>query len=135
MATALQLCMDTIDDERERIASLRNRLYAGLCERVSGLRLNGPGLEVDQRLSGNLNVMFPGVEGEALMLANPILAISSGSSCSSVDPVPSHVLTAIGLNETEARSSLRMGVGRFNTDDDIERTIAMLGDAYERLSA
>ncbi|MEL6898801.1 MAG: IscS subfamily cysteine desulfurase, partial [Planctomycetota bacterium] len=84
------------------------------------IQLNGPLLDAGHRLSGNLNVCFPGVEGETLMMALPALAVSSGSACSSVDPRPSHVLMEILGDETAARCSLRFGIGHGNTMEEIE---------------
>jgi len=79
-------------------------------------------------------VSLENVEGETLMAAAPELAISSGSACSSVDPRPSHVLTAIGLSESQARRSLRFGIGRFTTEKDIDDAVAMLTQAYAKVS-
>ena len=72
------------------------------------------------RLPGNLNMSFGNVDGEALLLAMSNLAVSSGAACTSTDPDPSHVLRALGLSDDQARSSLRFGLGRFNTLADIE---------------
>ncbi|QDV68107.1 Cysteine desulfurase [Rosistilla carotiformis] len=133
MATALHLCTEGLSAENQRIATLRQRLWEGLVQRIPGLEINGPALDSQSRVAGNLNVMFPGVEGEALMLASPQLAVSSGSACNSLDAVASHVLLGIGRSEPQARSSLRIGIGRFNTVDEIDRAITMLADAYEQM--
>ena len=77
-----------------------------------GVRVNG-GME--HRLPGNLNVSFPGVDGEALLMSLPDLALSTGSACSSATVEPSHVLKALGIGDSLARSSVRFGLGRFNT--------------------
>ena len=135
MAAALQIFRDEMQSDTERIRGLRDRLFVGLQERIPGLGLNGPELEPAGRLAGNLNVMFPGVEGESLMALCPQIAVSSGSACSSVDPKPSHVLLGIGLSENEARSSLRFGIGRFNTTEDIDRAVTCFSDAYLHLVA
>jgi len=84
-------------------------------------------------LPGNLNVRFPKVEGQSLMLKVPQLALSSGSACSSADPRPSHVLQAIGLTDEEARSSLRFGIGRFNTAEEIDEAAERIVAAYHEL--
>jgi cysteine desulfurase len=86
------------------------------------------------RLPGNLNVCFPRVDGQSLMLRVPQLAVSSGSACTSAEPLPSHVLMAIGRSEDEARGSMRFGIGRFNTESEILRAADVLGKAYEDLS-
>lgn len=87
------------------------------------------------RLPGNLNVCFPNVDGQSIMLKLPGLAVSSGSACTSAEPHPSHVLLAIGRTEDQARASLRFGIGRFNTADEIERTVEWISAAYSELVA
>ena len=72
------------------------------------------------RLPNTTNVAFAGVEGEALMMSMKTIAVSSGSACTSVNPEPSHVLRAIGLNDDLTRASLRFGLGRFNTEEEID---------------
>jgi cysteine desulfurase len=117
-----------------RFASLRDRLYAGICERITGVTLNGPPLDQpDLRLPGNLNVSFERVDGEALMMSMRDVAVSSGSACTSANPEPSHVLRAIGLGEDATRSSLRFGLGRFNTPDEIEFSIRSVTQVVARL--
>ena len=95
--------------------------------------VNGPDLESALRLSGNLNVQLPAIEGEAWMAAAGEVAFSTGSACSNVDPTPSSVLLALGLSESEARRSVRMGVGRFNTPEQIDRAAEILIAAWRRL--
>jgi cysteine desulfurase len=85
------------------------------------------------RLPGNLDVAFGNVDGEALLLAMGNLAVSSGAACSSTDPSPSHVLIALGLNEDLARSTLRFGLGRFNTEEEVESAAEIVAAAVERL--
>ena len=106
--------------------SRRNRAGCWTCasgctrrsrQRVPGIRLNG---HPTDRLPGNLNLSFADVDGEALMMAMRDVAVSSGSACSAADPEPSHVLRAMGLSEDLARSSLRFGLGRFTTDEEID---------------
>ena len=84
---------------------------------MGDIRLNGHPTE---RLPGNLNLSFEGVDGEALMMAMRDVAVSSGSACSSTNPEPSHVLLAMGLSEELARASLRFGLGRFTTAEEID---------------
>ena len=90
------------------------------------MQLCGPALDARYddgtplRLPGNLNLSFGNVDGEALLLAMGNLAVSSGAACTSTDSEPSHVLLALGLSDDAARSSLRFGLGRFNTADDVE---------------
>lgn len=116
--------------EAERIARLRDRLYTGLAGRLDGLRLNG---HPTKRLPGNLNVSFEGVDGSALMMAMKDVAVSSGSACSSTDTGPSYVLTALGLDEALARASLRFGLGRFTTDEEIDFAVDYVANAVLRL--
>ena len=116
--------------EAVRISRLRDRLHAGLAGRLDGLRLNG---HPTDRLPGNLNVGFEGVDGAALMMAMKDVAVSSGSACSSADAGPSYVLTALGLDEALARASLRFGLGRFTTEKEIDFAVDYVADAVLRL--
>ena len=94
------------------------------------IRLNGHPTE---RLPGNLNLSFAYVDGEALMMAMRDVAVSSGAACTSANPEPSHVLLAMGLDEDMARASLRFGLGRFTTGEEIDFAIGAVADAVERL--
>jgi len=134
LATALRLCCEEMPAEAERLRMLRQRLFDGLRERIDGVELNGPELAQSiLRLSGNLNVSFAYVDGEALLMSIRDLAVSSGSACTSEDPNPSHVLRALGLNEDRTRASIRFGLGRFNTGDQVELAIEMVATAVHRL--
>src|SRR5690606_28319212 len=108
-----------------------------LSTELPSVSLNGPALDATQgtmlRLGGNLNCGFFPLEGQSLMLETPWLAVSSGSACTSAEPAPSHVLRAIGLSEEDARSSLRFGIGRFNTLEDVELAAGWLIDAAHKL--
>ena len=135
-ATALELCAAELPQEAPRLRDLRERLFAGLCEAIDGVTLNGPTLaDPALRLSGNLNVRFDRVDGEALMMSMKRLAVSSGSACTSADPEPSHVLKAVGLPDDLTRASLRFGLGRFNTASEVEAAIELTVDAVRRLRA
>jgi cysteine desulfurase len=136
MARALELAVDemqTSESAIDRRVSLRAQLLTGLCRRFGELPINGPdirsGVELPFRLPGNLNLQFPGFEGQTLMLGAPDLAVSSGSACTAANPEPSHVLLALGLDVPQARSSIRFGVGRFNSESDIDRACEMLARA------
>ena len=124
-ATALELCLAELPAESQRLAGLRNTLASSLMTELNEVRLFGPTLDevnsdgLPLRLPGNLNLSFGNVDGEALLLAMGNLAVSSGAACTSTDTGPSHVLLALGLSEGDARSSLRFGLGRFNTADDV----------------
>ena len=131
---AVELCAAEMSEESTRLATLRDKLFAGLINEIPNVQLNGPGLDrSDWRLSGNLNCSFESVDGEALMMSMGDLAVSSGSACTSANPEPSHVLRAIGLSDEMTRASLRFGLGRFNTADEVEFAIEAVTDAVTRL--
>jgi cysteine desulfurase len=104
--------------ESQRLLELRERLWHTLSQ-VGGIHLNG---HPNQRLSGNLNISVEGVDGSALLLGlQPVVAVSSGSACSSTNVAPSHVLLALGHSESLAQASIRLGIGRYNTAEEIDR--------------
>ncbi len=129
MGEAARILRENMVAENARIAALRNRLWAHLSQ-LEGVRVNG---DLQRRLPGNLNVAFAGVDGETLMLALDDLAVSSGSACTSATVEPSYVLRALGLPDDLAHASLRFTVGRFTTDDDIERAGRRVVEVVERL--
>ena len=133
-AKAVTLCIDEMATERVRLDALRGCLYKGLQQRVENVTLNGPAIELqEQRLPGNLNVSFADVDGEALMMNMRRLAVSSGSACTSANPEPSHVLRALGIDEDLVRASLRFGLGRFNTESEVEVAVETVAIAVDRL--
>ena len=132
-AKALELCLAELPGEAKRQAGLRDKLWEGLDQQLKNLQLCGPALEGSLRLPGNLNISFGDVDGEALLLAMKELAVSSGATCASTEPGPSHVLLALGMSEDKARSSLRFGLGRFNTEVEIERTVAIVAQEVKNL--
>jgi cysteine desulfurase len=132
-AKACELCLDEISREQPRQQILRDRLFAGLTEALEGVTLNGPALAGGLRLAGNLNLSFDYVDGEALLMNMKEVAVSSGSACTSANPEPSHVLRALGLTDDAVKSSLRFGLGRFTTADEIERAIELVGQVVRRL--
>src|SRR5580698_5451779 len=133
-ARALELCLAEMPGESVRLAGLRNRLHDELSRSLEGVSLNGPALsEPGLRLPGNLNLSFAWVDGEALMMAMKTLAVSSGSACTSANPEPSHVLRALGLDDDLVRASLRFGLGRFNTAEEVEFAIATVAESVRRL--
>lgn len=136
MQAALDVCLQHLHEDQTRIAGLRQQLYVLLREAWPALQVNGPlwdQPDAAERLVGNLNCSFFPFEGQSLMLAAPELAVSSGSACTSAHPSPSHVLRAVGLSEEQARSSLRFGLGRFTTADEITQAAAMLATAIQHL--
>ncbi|QDV46288.1 Cysteine desulfurase [Stieleria neptunia] len=134
LATALDLAVAESSQVARRVGELQLRLWDGLQQGIDGICLNGPTLESSMRLEGNLNCRLPGIEGESWMAACSEVAFSSGSACSSVDAKPSHVLTGLGLSESEARRSVRFGIGKFNTSEQIDRAIEILVAGYRSLA-
>jgi cysteine desulfurase len=117
-ATAVQIGIDEMAVEAPRIEALRDRLWQKLSQ-LEGIHLNG---HPTQRLASTLNLSVEGVNGSALLLGlQPIAAVSSGSACSSAKSAPSHVLQALGRSDELAYASIRFGVGRFNTEAEIDQ--------------
>ncbi len=106
--------------EEERIRRLRDRLYRGIGDGLPGIHLNG---DTGQRVAGNLNLSFAGVDADALMAATTELAVSSGSACTSAAIEPSYVLRALGLDEELAQGSIRFAIGRFTTEAEIDYAV------------
>ncbi|MFW9258479.1 cysteine desulfurase family protein [Nostoc sp. CALU 546] len=114
---AVEIALAEQATETQRLTQLRQRLWEQLSQ-VEGIHLNG---HPQQRLAGNLSISVEGVDGAALLLGlQPVMAISSGSACSSANTAPSHVLTALGHSEKLAYASVRFGIGRFNTQEEID---------------
>jgi cysteine desulfurase len=118
--------------DTRRITGLRDQLLTMLGQTVSDMRVNG---SLTRRLPGNLNITIPGIEADQLIQYLPGLAISTGSACSNGQPDPSHVLTAIGLDRTAARSSIRIGLGRGTTLDDIITAVQQISGAVQSSTA
>jgi len=130
LGAALEIARAAMPAEAARLRALRDRLEAGLRTRVPDIVVNGHATE---RLPHNLNISFEGVEGEALLLALDGVAVSSGSACTSEKREPSHVLKAMGVSDTMAQTSLRFGLGRFNTAEEIDEVIGRVAEAVARL--
>ena len=134
IARALELCLADLPLDAARLSGLRDRLFAGLSAGLSHVVLNGPALDLPGlRLPGNLNVSFGYVEGEALLMEMRDIALSTGSACTSALPEPSHILRSLGLSEEAVRGSLRFGLGRFTTAEEIEFVIARAIEGVGRL--
>ena len=127
---ACALAEAEMTDEGARLLGLRRRMLTCIEARIPDVVLNG---HAEQRLAGNLNLAFRGVEGVDLMASVPELAISSGSACSSADLEPSYVLRALGLDTEAARGSVRICIGRFTTQDEIDFAAERIADAVIRL--
>src|SRR5579872_1755405 len=116
--------------EAARLKDLCERLFSGLRDRIPGLHLNG---DTAHRLPGSLNVSVPGTTAAELIEACPSIAISTGSACTSATVEPSYVLRALGLGDDRANASIRLGLGRFTTANDVEYAADALADAAKRL--
>lgn len=123
-----------LSEEREVIACqalrLRERFRTQLMASLDGVQLNG---SLSHRLPGNLNVSFSGVDADDLLALLPDVALSGGSACSSGQAAPSHVLTAMGLQRAQARGAVRLGIGRFNTESDIQVALERIVAAVRHL--
>ncbi|MDA8637405.1 IscS subfamily cysteine desulfurase [Rhodospirillales bacterium] len=128
---AAEIISQDLDQEAARIRNLRDRLLKGLQQRIADTFVNG---SQNQRVMGNINIGFRGVDSESLMNAlKDYVAISSGSACTSTSVEPSYVLRAIGLSDLDAHSSVRMCVGRMTTAQEIDQAIAAISNAVEKL--
>lgn len=127
LGVACELARQEPESDARRLGALRQQLWQGIAGSLSGVELNGHPTE---RLPGNLHLSFAGVDGAELLLSLPELAVSSGSACTSGSAEPSHVLKAIGQ---QAPASLRFGLGRFNTQEEIETAAARVVAAVGRL--
>jgi cysteine desulfurase len=129
MGEAYRLAGEAMGAENERIRALRDRLLAGL-QGIPEVRVNG---SLERRVPHNLNLSFPFVEGESLLMGMKGIAVSSGSACTSASLEPSYVLRALGLADEVAHSSIRFSLGRGTTAAEIDRAIAMVRSTVERL--
>jgi cysteine desulfurase len=129
---AAEIARNSLANDARRLSALRNQLEHGLLHRVPHSRVNGGGAP---RTPNTTNLVFPGVEGEALLIALDLkgLACSTGAACSSGAVEPSHVLTAIGLPADEARASLRFSLGRHTTSADIDFALQVVPAAVAQL--
>lgn len=130
LGVACRLCMVEMADEASGLERLRDRLHSGLRARLDGIHLNG---HPTQRLAGNLNLSFAQVHGEALLMAMKNVAVSSGSACTSAGVEPSYVLRALGVPDDLAHASIRFGLGRFNTEEEVDYVIEEVTAAVNRL--
>jgi cysteine desulfurase len=129
---AAEIARDEMHEEAGRVSKLRDRLLDGLWAKTDGMTVNGPPLEGPAaRLPGNLNVSFAGIDGEALLVNLDDIAVSSGAACTQAEP--SHVLTALGLSKARALASLRFGIGRATTADDVDYAARKVSEVVKRL--
>jgi cysteine desulfurase len=130
MGAAAEICRGHIDEEAAHLRGLRDQLWTGLKAQIPDIVLNG---HLAERLPHSLNVSFPYVESDSLVSTLRDIAISSTSACNSAAAIPSHVLAAMGLPNELIHSSVRFGIGRFNTEQEIVYTIGKVVEAVEKL--
>ncbi len=129
MGEAFAIAQAEMGAENAKIRILRDRLMAGFAD-MEEVVVNG---DMDSRIAGNLNISFNYVEGESLMMAIHDVAVSSGSACTSASLEPSYVLRALGLTDELAHSSIRFTIGRYTTEQDIDKTIELVREKVEKL--
>jgi cysteine desulfurase len=127
---AAELARAEREAEAARVLALREKLRAGIEKELDLVTLNG---SLSHRVPGNLNVSFAYVEGEALMMAVKDVAVSSGSACTSASLEPSYVLRAMGVSEDLAHSSIRFGLGRFSTEEEVEYVVRLVAEKVKKL--
>jgi len=130
LGKACELCMKEMPEESERLRRLRDRLKEAIMSRLDGTAVNG---SLARRLPNNLNLSFSGVEGDALLMGINDVAVSSGSACTSAMIEPSYVLRALGVSEDLAHSSIRFGLGRFNTEEEVDYVADRVVETVKRL--
>ena len=120
LGEAAEICMKEMDGEAKRLKKLQERMLNGLRAKLTDIVVNG---DLEHRIPGNLNISFAYVEGESLMMGIKNLAVSSGSACTSASLEPSYVLRALGVEEEMAHTSLRIGLGRFTTEHEVDTAV------------
>ena len=130
MAKATEICSDERETENKRLKMLRDKLMMGILEGLPDTIVNG---SIEYRLPHNLNVAFPNVEAESLLMGMSDIACSTGSACTSASLKPSHVIKALGISEELAHSSIRLSVGRFNTEEEIDYAIQRITTTVTKL--
>jgi cysteine desulfurase len=130
LGKACDLARAEMPEEACRIAGLRNRLRDGIVSQLNGVSVNGSS---EQRLPGNLNVSFVGIQGEDLLTALDGIAVSSGAACTSDHVDPSYVLKALGLSDELAQASIRFGLGRFTTQAEVDYAAARVVEGVRQL--
>jgi cysteine desulfurase len=127
---ACEICRNEMAEEGARLRALRDRLEEGLASRLEGVNING---HHEKRLPHTSNVSFAWVEGESLLMSMKDIAVSSGSACTSASLEPSYVLKHLGVGEELAHSSIRFGLGRHTTEQEVDYTVNKVADGVQRL--
>ena len=130
LGEAAEIAMNEMEGEAKRLTKLQARMLKGLQDRLPEIFVNG---DLEHRIPGNLNISFAYVEGESLMMGIKNLAVSSGSACTSASLEPSYVLRALGVEEEMAHTSLRIGLGRFTTEQEVDTAVDELVRNVSRL--
>jgi cysteine desulfurase len=132
LGEAAEIAMKEMDAESKRLAKLQARMLKGLNAKLTDIHVNG---DLEHRIPGNLNIGFAYVEGESLMMGIKGLSVSSGSACTSASLEPSYVLRALGVEEDMAHTSLRIGLGRFTTEHEVDTAVDELVHHVNKLRA
>jgi cysteine desulfurase len=132
LGEAAEIAMKEMDAESKRLAKLQARMLKGLNAKLTDIHVNG---DLEHRIPGNLNIGFAYVEGESLMMGIKGLSVSSGSACTSASLEPSYVLRALGVEEDMAHTSLRIGLGRFTTEQEVDTAVEDLVRHVNKLRA
>jgi len=129
---ALEIASREMESDAARFRAWTQQVYQRLAEKIDGVQLNG---HPTRRLPNNLNASLPGIDGKALVMNLRDVAISTGSACTSASVEPSHVILALGFGEERAHNAIRIGVGRFNDDEQINLAISKIAKSVQRLEA
>ena len=129
MGEAFRLAKAEMESDNKRIKKLRDKLWNGLKD-MEEVYLNG---DLNQRIPGNLNISFNFIEGESLIMAVKDMAVSSGSACTSASLEPSYVLRALGRDDELAHSSIRLTIGKYTTEDEIDYAIDLITTSVQKL--
>jgi cysteine desulfurase len=132
LGKACEIAAAEMATESARLSALRDRLLEGLRKAMSDVAVNG---SLESRLPHNLNVSFAGVDGETLLMGLDNIAVSCGSACTTATPQPSHVLRALGIDDSLAQASLRFGLGRWNTEEEVDYAVEKISRVVKRLRA
>jgi cysteine desulfurase len=127
---ACEICQKEMAAESERLLGLRDRLKDAIARGLEGTTING---SMEHRLPHNLNISFAQVDGESLLMGITDVAVSSGSACTSASLEPSYVLKALGVPDELAHSSIRFGLGRFNSEEEVDYAAARVIETVKRL--
>jgi cysteine desulfurase len=130
LGKACAIAQEELPQESCHLAGMRNRLRDSIISGLDGVHING---SAEHRLPGNINLSFAGVDGESLMMGINDIAVSSGSACTTAALEPSHVLRAMGVDDDLAHSSIRFGLGRFNTEAEVDYVAGRVIETVTRL--